>query len=289
MNARRPVKTTLACITTLALFCVASAHASVPLYLDKAAIDRDTTWSGVVVLRGQNTVKKGATLTVEPGTAVRFVWSDEDGDGIGDGELNVEGRIVAKGTKDNPVLFTSAREIPDKKDWTFLMVSVSRDSLLEYCTFEYGFTGVQVHYSTATIRNCTFRDNFEGLRFSTTDVLIENNDFTGNTYGIRYESRGSRTTVTKNLFKDNDYAFFPVWKCSSTVRIFDNNIEGCARYAVNMGFRQREDLDYTNNWWGTTDPDEIASGMFDVARDETLGRVMFEPFLDRPVKGCGVE
>ncbi|MBI5191801.1 MAG: right-handed parallel beta-helix repeat-containing protein [Nitrospirae bacterium] len=283
------MKNALTCLVLLTLLCAPSAHAAGPLYYDKAAIDSDTTWSGTVVLRGQNTVKKGATLTIEPGTVVKFVWIDDDGDNIGDGELNVEGRIIARGTKDNNILFTSGQENPKVKDWTFLMISVNKDSLVEYCTFEYAFTGVQVHYSTATIRNNIFRNNFEGVRFSTTDVMIANNYFTGNTYGIRYESRGSKTTVTKNLFKGNEYAFFPVQKCSSTVRIFGNDILDCERYYVNMGYNQREELDYTNNWWGTTDPGEIASGMFDAGKDETLGRVVFEPFLAGPVPGCGVE
>ncbi len=100
-SSRRP-----AFLPRLAVFVAAAAclwgvlpvGAAEPLRLDKGVIADDTTWSGAVILRGQNVVKKGATLTILPGTRVRFVWIDEDGDGIGDGELNVEGRIVARGT-----------------------------------------------------------------------------------------------------------------------------------------------------------------------------------------------
>jgi len=276
-------------IVVIFILSAAPAFAAEPLYYDKASIEKDTTWSGTVVLRGQNVVKKGTTLTILPGTVVKFAWIDEDGDNIGDGELNVEGKLIAKGTKDNMITFTSAQEKPKMKDWTFLMISVNKDSLVEYCKFEYAFSGVQVHYSTATIRNCLIQKNFEGIRFSTTDVVIEHNDIVNNTYGIRYEARGSRTTIADNVFRGNDYAFFPLQKCTSTVMIHDNNITDNAHYSVYMGENQRADLDYTKNWWGTKDKTAIEDGVFDKGKDETIGQVLFEPFLDRPVQGAGIQ
>jgi len=258
-----------------------TVHAAGQLRYDKGVIDTDTTWSGEVYVKGQTVVKKGATLTVMPGTVVRFEWSDEDGDNIGDGELNIEGRIIAKGAKDRMITFTSAKDKPAQKDWTFLMISVNQDSLIEYCIFEYAFSGVQVHYSTAAIRNNIFRNNFEGIRFSTTDVLIERNEIIDNTYGIRYEARGSDTEITDNVFRDNEYAFFPVQKCTGTVKIHHNSITSL-NYNVKMGQNQRADLDYSQNWWGTTDPKEIEDGFFDRRKDPTLGKVIYEPALPAP-------
>ena len=260
-----------------------------PLFLDKAYITEDTTWGGTVVLRGQNVVRRGVTLTLLPGTVVKFAWIDENGDNIGDGELTVEGRIIAKGTKENPILFTSAKESPAPKDWTFVQISVSKDSLIEHCIFEYAFSGLQVHYSTATIHNSLFRKNFEGIRFSTTDILIENNDIVDNYYGIRCEANGSRTTVRKNRFHGNDNAFFPVRKTGKSVQVYDNNFEGSKNYQIKLGQTQYEALDFTNNWWGTTDPAKIAEGIFDKAAEPLLGKVKFEPFLHEPVQGAGLQ
>ena len=39
----------------------------------KGVIREDTTWSGAVTITGQTVVKKGATLTILPGTTVRFL------------------------------------------------------------------------------------------------------------------------------------------------------------------------------------------------------------------------
>ncbi len=281
------MKKLLVMLAFIALTGAPSARAGEVLRYDKGVIDKDTTWSGTVFIKGQTVVKKGAALTIEPGTLIKFEWSDEDGDDIGDGELNIEGRIIARGAKDNMITFTSAKDNPAQKDWTFLMISVNKGSLVEYCIFEYAFSGVQVHYSSATIRNNIMRHNFEGLRFSTTDVVIEHNEFTDNTYGIRYESRGSRTDVTKNVFRDNEYAFFPVQKCSDTVKITGNTIIS-ENYNVKMGYGQREDLDYRGNWWGTTDPGEIESGFFDGRKDGSLGKVVYEPALTVPEPDCGI-
>lgn len=279
----------LSVLIMLLLSSASAWSAGQPLYLDKAYITEDTTWNGTVVLRGQNVVRRGVTLTLEPGTVVKFAWIDEDGDDIGDGELTVEGRLIAKGTRDKPILFTSAKESPEPKDWTFVQISVSKDSLVEHCIFEYAFSGLQVHYSTATIHNSLFRNNFEGIRFSTTDILIENNDIVDNYYGIRCEANGSRTTVRKNRFHGNENAFFPVRKTGESVQVYDNNFEASKNYQIKLGQTQHKNLDFTNNWWGTADPKQIAEGFFDKAVEPLLGKVKFAPFLLEPVKDAGMQ
>jgi hypothetical protein len=252
-------------------------------------VREDTTWSGEVQLVGQNVVKKGATLTILPGTRVVFPWIDEDGDGIGDGELNVEGRLLARGEKGSRITFTSGRPEARMKDWTFVLISTNKDSVVEYCVVEGAFSGLQVHYSTAVIRNCLFRRNFEGIRFSTTDVLIKNNDFVDNYYAVRYEANGSRTTLRRNRIEGNRYGFFPVQRSGSTVRISENNVTGSAEFNVYLGENQRGDLDYRGNWWGTADPAAVAAAIFDKTKDPSLGRVLWDPALPAPVAPCGIE
>lgn len=275
-------------LALLAAFAPSSATAQEPLSLDRAYITKDTTWSGTVLLRGQNVVQRGVNLTIEPGTVVKFEWSDEDKNNIGDGELTVEGNLIARGTKEKPILFTSARQTPEKKDWTFVQISVSKNSAVERCIFEYAFTGLQIHYSKAEVRDNIFRGNYEAMRFSTADVLIEHNDFTGNVYGIRTESNGSRTTIRNNSFRGNGHAYFPVRKTGSSVRFFDNNVENSLRYNVNVGQSQHEDLDLSGNWWGSADKEKVAEKFFDKTKDASLGRVNFEPFLQKPVEDSGV-
>jgi parallel beta-helix repeat protein len=251
-------------------------------------IAADTTWSGEVKVVGALVVRKGATLTIAPGTVIRFAWVDENGDGIGDGELNVEGRLLAQGTRERMITFTSAREKPAPKDWTYLMINLSRESRVEHCILEYAFTGLQVHFSTALVRNNVFRHNFEALRFSTADVRLERNDIVENTYGIRYESRGSEAVVSRNTIAGNEYGFFPVVKSTSSVWIAENNIQSRG-YNVKLGEEQRADLDFRGNWWGTASAAAIEATFFDKGREPALGRVLYQPFLEKPVEECGME
>ena len=57
--------------------------------LDGGILEKDETWRERVEIRGIVLVDRKVHLRIEPGTEVVFLPIDEDGDGIGDGELNV--------------------------------------------------------------------------------------------------------------------------------------------------------------------------------------------------------
>jgi plastocyanin len=77
------------------------------LYADQV-IKSDTVWSGRITVRGVVVVGRSATLTIKPGTTVLFEKIDSNDDGIGDSEIRVLGRLLAKGTQADPILFQSA-------------------------------------------------------------------------------------------------------------------------------------------------------------------------------------
>jgi hypothetical protein len=168
------------------------------------------------------------------------------------------------------------------------MISTSRESVIEHCRFEYAFTGLQVHLSSAAVRDSSFRRNFEALRFSTSDIVLERNEIADNAYGIRYESRGSTGSIACNTIAGNEYGFFPVVKSDPGVRISGNNIVNRA-YNVKVGEEQRGDVDFRGNWWGSADAAAIVEGFFDGRREPGIGRVLFEPFLEKAVEPCGIE
>ena len=276
-------------LTVLAVIWSPAAPAGAEETTVQGSLAADTLWSGSVTVVGQFFVKKGATLTILPGATVRFAWLDTDGDGIGDGELNVEGRIVARGEPARPIVFTSGKDAPAMKDWTFVMISTNKDSHLEYCLVEYAFSGMQVHYSSATIRNCLFRRNFEGVRFSTTAVDITDCDFAENYYGLRFEANGSRANVLRNRIEGNRYGIFPPGRGTQTMRFERNNIARNTEFNVYFGDSQKADLDFRGNWWGTADPAAIVAAFYDKTKDPLIGRALWDPPLPAPVEPCGVE
>lgn len=92
-------------------------------------IKNDTTWSGNLTLKGQYYVLPGATLTIEPGTTVEWEYHNQNTVDVGalialpadpksfDDGPRASGRIVANGTAENPIVFTSARGQKQAGDW----------------------------------------------------------------------------------------------------------------------------------------------------------------------------
>jgi len=245
-------------------------------------LTRDETWRGIVTVRGSVVVPKGVRLTILPGTTVRFERIDTDGDGIGDSELYVEGELIAEGTVEEPIRFTSAEAAPGPKDWKYLFVNLSRKTSLSHCISEYAFSGVQIHFSHAYVDRCLFRRCVDGFRFSTAEGVFERNRMTENVYGVRYEERNSKAILTRNDITGNRVGIFCVMESTGRVVLRENRIHGNVDYDFKLGNRQKADIPARENWWGTDDPDRIREKIFDRRIEPDLGRVLFEPFLSVP-------
>lgn len=103
-----------------------ASFAVVPqLYQDlpgnKSLITGDVTWSNDTTVTGPHFVLPGATLTVEEGVTVSFEYHNNNADDVGTiitipgDESNYtsdrpSGRLVAEGSADNPIVFTSTRK-----------------------------------------------------------------------------------------------------------------------------------------------------------------------------------
>ena len=142
-------------------------------------IAADTTWGkdkSPLVLASVVTVKAGATLTLKPGITVQFLAGTR---------LVVEGALVARGTVDQPVRFTSAAtKAPtffDGEGIAFADASNDAACVLEHCIIEYQRTGVACIAAKPTLRHCTFRRNgTEALHIEDTDFTLEACTFEAN-------------------------------------------------------------------------------------------------------------
>jgi hypothetical protein len=250
--------------------CVAARP---PLELADAVISDRQVWAGEVRIRGVVTVKKDGHLTILPGTRVVFAPLDRDGDGIGDGELLIEGGLVARGTPTAPIVFTSGAAQPKAADWKFLYLDFAREGEIAHVISEYAYSGVQIHFCKATVTDSEFRFNVDGLRFSTVNLVAAGNRMHHNAHGIRYEERRSRALLHHNDIRDNDIGLFVVTRSDDAARIEYNNIAGNRQYNVKMGLEQPGDVTLPRNWWGSADPAAIEPTFFDARQDRSLGRV----------------
>lgn len=90
-------------------------------------ITENTTWSSDKTLAGPHYVMPGVTLTIEPGVTVSFKYHNGDPTEVGtiitlpsdtlNGNALPSGKLVAKGTASQPIVFTSARANPQVNDW----------------------------------------------------------------------------------------------------------------------------------------------------------------------------
>jgi len=265
------------------LLLTGCAAARPPLELVDAVIADRQVWQGEVRIRGVVTVKKDGHLTILPGTKVVFTPLDRDGDGIGDGELLIEGGLVARGTPRAPIVFTSGAAQPKAADWKYLYLDFARKGEIAHVISEYAYSGVQIHFCRATVTDSEFRHNVDGLRFSTVNLVAAGNRMHHNTYGVRYEERRSQAHLHHNDIRDNDIGLFVVTRSDDAALIEYNNIAGNRQYNVKMGLEQPGDVTFPRNWWGTRDPATIEQTFFDGRRDQSLGRVHAPEPLVGPV------
>ena len=268
-------------------------------------IHQDMTWSGDIGIRGVFVVGRGATLTIQPGTTIRFYRIDSNHDQIGDAEIRVLGRILAVGTKDAPITFKSAEKNPAPKDWSYVLIFASgQKNYLQYCLFRDAFTGLQVHFSTAFVDDSVFSHNNEGLRFGRAKLQLTHNTIEKNNIGVRFTRMEGPVEITSNTITGNRIGVFLVPSSQNIIDFFEpgrtgkpwneghleirgNNISANTDYDLNLGAKQQWDLAIGGNWWGITDTQTIHKKIFDHSRDNALGKALFEPVLQQPVHDAG--
>ncbi len=135
-------------------------------------LHRDKTWSGTIRVTGDVYVPPGRTLTILPGTVIRFaVRSDSVNHPSGfnncpapKAELIVEGTLNAHGTKNNPILFTSDGVLRKPGDWGGIILhGAARPVTLSYLIIEYADINLTAFSSGIVVENCIIRNAYGGL------------------------------------------------------------------------------------------------------------------------------
>jgi parallel beta-helix repeat protein len=213
--------------------------------VSKLTISKDTTWSGNILVAGDVYVEPGATLTITPGTIVKFKRIDETSDQnlfdidspyYPQAELIIRGRLIAKGTEKNMITFTSAEIDARPADWGAVNFLGSDANVIQYCRFMFAYNGVHAHGASVTISNSEFVKNGVGISFKSeeetpgvawfgkrSNVQVSSNIISRNKGGIGF--RNSDALIRHNEISDNKFfGIFP--KEDVRADINENDIHG---------------------------------------------------------------
>ncbi len=292
--------------------------------LSKQTIEKDTTWSGNIVIGGDIYIPPGVTLTIAPGTVIKFKKIDEHSDQnlfdidspyYPEAELIIRGRLIAKGTPEKQIVFTSAEMTPRAADWGAINFLGSDDNVIEHVKIFCAYNGIHAHGGSVTVSHSEFARNGVGISFKKEEetpdapwfgkeshLKITHNVFAGNKGGIGF--RNSYAEILHNEIRDNK--FFGIWpKENSNARVEYNEITGNLKgvylyqakgltlqnnniydnrsYDIAIAEAQDFPVQAPNNWFGTTDMEKINEMLFDRNDDPELAEIDITPVLDHPV------
>lgn len=295
---------------------------SAEIVVSKGVLDKNTTWSGEILVKGDVEVAAGATLTIMPGTTVRFAKIEpfgpeklhtEKDNHLPRLEILVRGTLYAQGTKDQKITFASAEASPKPGDWGGLNFNSSVGNIVEHCRIMHADTGVHVHSSQVVVASNELRHNGtaignKNLKDNPVKCVIPvlNNLITENGGGVIVGNGMSvfRNEISKNQFfgvygKNCDYAPVRFNTISSNGKgvilyavkamlLSDNNITDSTDYSLSMLEGQELDMAFPNNWWGTADERNIRATVLDKTSDSELGAANLSNFYTAAVAGAGI-
>jgi len=181
---------------------------SLSVQIKNETISTNETWSGNILVTRSITILKNSTLTILPGTIIKFQHYRGYKNPDARLSLFVLGSIKALGTPNQQIWFTSDAEPPINGDWDGIYMNGTTDSVFNYTIVEYGLVGVVQFHSKSLIANSIVRwVNTEGLYAEYSTVEYVNNTLYGNGYHEIALEQFNNATVRRNIFKNGIVAF----------------------------------------------------------------------------------
>jgi hypothetical protein len=196
----------------------------------EGAITQNTTWTLVdspFVLSGNLMVYPNATLTIEPSVEVRFG---------GEFSLFINGTLLADGTNDEMIKFTSNKQDPRAGDWEGIVFASTQTSSLTRCIIEYGVNGTMVASGSLNVQYSKVNWNSQnGIVIMNGSVVIENSEIANNTMSGILVSGTNQVTVRKNNIMSNHDGITLLGDSILNLSIDQNNISSNSQTGILLG------------------------------------------------------
>lgn len=175
-------------------------------------INADEVWEEGVHLITSSVYVSGATVTIMPGAVVKF----KPGTSLFIGQSEQNSKLIADGTVDKPIVFTSNSDSPSPGDWDMIAFGdgALKTSSMKYCEISYGggnsssSSTIDISKTSLTIENCKITNSASAGINIEKDGFFES--FTKNeigscaSYAIHLfpnsiSSLGANNTITTNM------------------------------------------------------------------------------------------
>ncbi len=229
-------------------------------------------WEKEIILERDTIIPANATLIIKPGTVVLFgAYQDPrvSHPAFPGVELIVKGKIIARGTKARPIIFTSVnRSLARMNSWGAVNLPDATSGEFAYCRFEFAATALHCQSGTLKLANCSFFYNEIGLRFSNTDPDVTDSFFYNNGTAIQYHDASPRI-VSSEISRNRVGVFCRFGSKNSKIAF--SNIFNNLEYNIKLGEEQADDFLAPENYWGENDN---FFALYDRQMASYLGRVI---------------
>jgi parallel beta-helix repeat protein len=192
-------------------------------------IEEDTIWveeGSPYIIDSIIKVHPGATLTIEPGVKVQFAgWVGEPMGGGTifhpvDSGLEIHGTLIAEGTSDKKIIFTSYPEDAGAGEWErlqFLYNAASNESSLSYCEIRDASHPIIIEGASPRISNSLITSyTWEAIELSAnSNAYLDNNTIEANGRISAIDVDSSSPTIENNVIT---YESYPISEKSSTLK-----------------------------------------------------------------------
>ncbi len=163
--------------------------------------EKFTLWGDTILINCNITIPSDKTLEIRPGTKIIFQ---------GKYKIVVKGTILANGTKNDSIHFTTTSKDQNWQGIWFDQISQINDSsILSYCVFERGYgeneTGVLqiIESSKLKVENCLFYNNYKCIELENSNIAINSNVFKYNNHNCIVPSANASPVICGNTFMNN--------------------------------------------------------------------------------------
>ncbi|GAB4173706.1 MAG: hypothetical protein Kow00108_08610 [Calditrichia bacterium] len=254
----------------------------------------DTRWAGEILIDGDIIVPRKVSLTIEPGTVIKIKPNSDVTNGGKDKskiEIYVFGSLIANGTPENKITFTSASSDPRMADWYGIILKNKKGTnLLNQVIIEYAYSGISTINCSAVIKNSIFRYNYHAAISAElrSTPIIQNCIITGNDYaGIKCEF-GAKPEIKNTMITENSHGVIIFQEAEPILGKIEQNgelIGGANRIFGNFDYNIYNHTYKTiyaqANSWTLNSEKEIKNTIYDKSKDPQYGEVILSPTLEQ--------